>query len=59
MDDPAEEAGPEKSVNGTDYAAGCSYLPVIINAVTGEMTDPLDESEDRMLLPEGCMEWIK
>ena len=59
MDDPAEESGSEKSVNGTDYAAGCSYLPIIVNAVTGKVTDPLDESEGRMLLPEGCMKWIR
>ena len=55
MDDPEEDTVIEKSVNGTDVAMGCTYLPVIVNAVTGEATNPLDEGEGRMLLPEACM----
>ena len=55
MDDPEEDTATEKSVNGTDVAMGCTYLPVIVNAVTGEATNPLDEGEGRMLLPEACM----
>ena len=55
MDDPEEDTVTEKSVNGTDPAMGCTYLPVIVNAVTGEATYPPDEREGRMLLPESCM----
>ena len=55
MDDPEEDTVTEKSVNGTDLGMGCTYLPVIVNAVTGEATNPLDEGEGRMLLPEACM----
>ena len=55
MDDPEEDTVTEKSVNGTDPGMGCAYLSVIVNAVSGEMTYPLDEREDRMLLPAACL----
>ena len=55
MDDPEEDTVTEKSVNGTDPGMGCAYLPVIVNAVTGEATHPLDEGDGRMLLPASCM----
>ena len=55
MDDPEEDTATEKTVNGTDLAEGCIYLPVIVNAVSGGVTYPLDEGEGRMLLPEGCI----
>ena len=55
MDDPEEDTATEKSVNGTDLAEGCIYLPVIVNAVSGEVTYPLDEGEGRMLLPASCL----
>ena len=55
MDDPEEDTVTEKSVNGTDLGMGCTDLPVIVHAVTGEATYPPDEREGRMLLPESCM----
>ena len=59
MDEPEEEDDGSTSVNGSDYAMGCTYLPIIVNAVTGEVTNPLDESVDRMLLPASWMQWVE
>ena len=59
MDEPEEEDDGSTSVNGSDYAMGCTYLPIIVNAVTGEATNPLDESVDRMLLPASWMQWVE
>ena len=59
MDEPEEEDDGSTSVNGSDYAMGCTYLPIIVNAVTGEVTNPLDESVDRMLLPASWMRWVE
>ena len=59
MDDPEEEPDGATAVNGTDYGMGCTELPIIVNAVTGEATDPMDESEGRMLLPASWMQWVE
>lgn len=59
MDDPEEEDDGATSVNGSDYAMGCTYLPIIVNALTGEATNPLDESNGRMLLPASWMQWVE
>ena len=59
MDEPEEEDDGSTSVNGSDYAMGCTYLPIIVNAVTGEATNPLDESVDRMLLPASWIQWVE
>ena len=59
MDDPEEEPDGATAVNGTDYGMGCTELPIIVNAVTGEATDPMDESEGRMLLPASWTQWVE
>ena len=59
MDDPYEGAEAEAEGNETDYSMGCDdYLPIIVNAVTGEATDPLDTGDRRMLLPETWTQWV-
>jgi len=59
LDTPAEELEQE-TVNGSGaYMELAYYKPIIINAVTGDVTDPLSENEDRMLLPTSCMEWVE
>ena len=59
MDTPADE--PEKDTeNGTGaYMEWDYYKPIIVNAVTGEASNPLDESENRMLLPASLMNWVE
>ena len=59
MDDPEEEDDGATSVNGSDYAMGCTYLPIIVDVLTGEATNPLDEKGDRMLLPASWMQWVE
>ena len=47
------------AVNGTGfYTEAYYYKPIIVNAITGETTNPNDISEGRMLLPESYMKWI-
>ncbi len=59
LDTPSEEPETE-TVNGTGaYMEWGCYGPIIVNAVTGEVTNPLDENEDRMLLPVSCMKWVE
>ena len=38
---------------------GCTYLPIIVDVLTGEATNPLDEKGDRMLLPASWMQWVE
>ena len=58
-DDSMEELD-EDAVNGTGfYTESYYYKPIIVNAVTGKATNPNDESEGRMLLPESYMQWVE
>jgi len=55
-----EEEPETEVVNGTGAYMECGYYgPIIANAITGEVTNPLDESEDRMLLPAACMKFVE
>ena len=57
-DDSTEELETD-AVNGTGfYTESYYYKPIIVNAVTGKATNPNDESEGRMLLPESYMQWV-
>ena len=59
VDTPQEEIDRDTE-NGTGlYMDWYGYKPIIANAVTGEVTNPLDESEGRMLLPADCMKYVE
>ena len=58
-DDSTEELETD-AVNGTGfYTESYYYKPIIVNAVTGKATNPNDEGEGRMLLPESYMQWVE
>lgn len=59
MDDASEESDYITENGSGLYSEWYGYKPIIVNAVTGENTNPLDESGTRMLLPESCMEWVE
>ena len=57
-DDSLEELETD-AVNGTGfYTEAYYYKPIIVDALTGKATNPNDESEGRMLLPESYMKWV-
>ncbi len=58
--DTASEEIDRDAQNGNGlYTEWYYYKPIIINAVSGETTDPLNESESRMLLPAPCMKYVE
>lgn len=58
--DNAVEETDVEAINSTGlYTESYCYLPIVINAITGETTSPMDESETRMLLPMSCMGWVE
>ena len=58
-DDSTEELETD-AVNGTGfYTEAYYYKPIIVDALTGKATNPNDESENRMLLPESYMQWVE